>query len=346
MRRFLIPLAIVGLALLVAAVVLVRRGSEEVTETVNVPPSGPAAENQFLALERLLGRLGVEARSTPLLSDVPRPAPDVLFLFVPARREWNERDQRLLGWVDQGGHLILGALEDDAFLTWLGLERDGWRITPVQGSWDYVDPPDWEQDGRTVFAISFPRNEGRITVVTGFEQLAGRGLGEDGLARLVWTATCLEGQPERALIVYGDEFPGLGALLWARAPLLVISGALLLVALLWGASRRFGPILPDPEPARRSLVEHVQASARLLWRHRRVGPLLSGAREELRDQIRLRHPELTQLSSAELALRLAPLVRITPAELQAALEARPARLQADEFTRVVRTLARARRELS
>lgn len=346
MKKFLIPLAIVGVALIVAAIVLVRRGSEEVTETVTAPPSGPAAENQFLALERLLGRLGVEARSTPLLSDLPRPAPDVVFLFSPGRRDWNERDQRLLGWVDQGGHLILGALEpDDAFLSWLGLERDGWRITPVQGKWDYVDPPDWEQDGRAVYATSFPRNEGRITVVTGFEHLGGRGLGEEGLARLVWTATCLEGKPQRALLVYGDEFPGLATLLWSRAPLLVISGALLLVALLWGASRRFGPILPDPEPARRSLIEHVQASGRLLWRHHRVGPLLSGAREELRDQIRIRHPELVQLSSAELALRLGPLVRITPAELQAALEAR-APLQADEFTRVVRTLARARRELS
>lgn len=343
----MVPVAIVLLALVVAAAVLLWRGLEKVTREVDAPPSGPAAVNRYLALERLLGRLGVEARSTPLLSDLPRPRPDVVFLLPPARSEWPERDQRLLAWVDEGGHLILGALEpEDDFLAWLGLERDGWLIRPRGGSWDYVDPPDWERDGRTVYAVSFPRNEGRITVITGHAALGGRGLGEEGKARLVWDAACLEGRPARALIVYGDEFPGLGTLLWVEARPLVISVLALILVALWGASRRFGPILPDPELARRSLVEHVQATGRLLWRHRRVGTLLGGVRDELRDQVRRRHPELAHLEGRELAERLGPLVRVAPDELAAALTASPARLHAEEFTRAVRVLARARRELS
>jgi hypothetical protein len=345
-RQLALPAAILLLALVVAAVVFVARGLEEVREEVETGPTGAALDNPYLALERLLSRLGVEARSAPLLSDLPAPAPEVVFLLAPSRREWSTRDERLLEWVDRGGHLVLGAMEgEDPFLDWLGLERDGWMIRARDGSWDFVDEPDWERTGRPVYAVSFPRNAGRVTVLTGHEALAGKGLAEEGRAELAWELACLGGRPARALVVYGDDFPGLAALLWRHARPLVVSTLVLVAAALWGASRRFGPILPDPEPGRRSLAEHVLAGGRLLWRYRRVGPLLSGVREELRARVRVRHPELAHLEPPELAARLGPLLRLPADELEAALSARPGRLHAEEFTRVVRLLARARREL-
>lgn len=342
MKQAAVAVVILLLALLAAALVLLLRGGEWEEVVEQVGPAGPARENPYLALERLLSRMGVETRSAPILADLPRPAPEVVFLLAPTRRAWPERDDRLLAWVDEGGHLVLGATDPDPLLQRLDLERDGWLVR--LRSETYLDPSDWEGLARPVNAISFPRNRGRITVLTGQDALAQRGLGEPGRAGLVWEIACLgAGPPRRALVVHADEAPGLLQLLLAHAWPLVLALLLLLLTWLWGVSRRFGPLLPEVELARRSLAEHVQATGRLLWRHGRYEPLLLGPRDALRERVRARHPELAHLEDGELAARLAPLVGLPPHELLAALTGPGA--HPDDFTRAVRTLARARKEL-
>src|SRR3546814_3831009 len=65
---------------------------------------------------------------------------------------------------------------------------------------------------------------------------------------------------------------------------------LALAAWLWMRTQRFGPRLPSPEPARRALLEHVQASGEHLWRYGRASALYAAVREVFMARLRRRDP--------------------------------------------------------
>ncbi len=64
---------------------------------------------------------------------------------------------------------------------------------------------------------------------------------------------------------------------YAWAPL--TGGAIALLLWLWRVGPRFGPVLPDPERARRSLLHHLRASGRFLWSNGHATRLLESSRE-------------------------------------------------------------------
>ena len=80
-----------------------------------------------------------------------------------------------------------------------------------------------------------------------------------GLADLNREATAI-------LIVQRPDVPTWYAALWAMAPLCLAALAVALLLWAWAAVRSFGPRLPEPDLARRSLLEHVNASSRWLWK--------------------------------------------------------------------------------
>lgn len=130
--------------------------------------------------------------------------------------------------------------------------------------------------------------------------------------------------------------------LWQRYPLALGSGALALLLLLWSATRRFGPMLPAPQPERRALVEHLDASGAWLWK-------LPGGRRLLLDAVRSgvnallvrRVHALRTLGPAEQCALLARTTALPAAALDAALFEPPALLPRD-FTRQIRTLVQLR----
>lgn len=69
-----------------------------------VPASGPAAANPWYGVEQLLDRMNVATTSLPGLRDLP-PADQPILLF--ARGQTGSQTDRLLAWVQGGGHLIL-----------------------------------------------------------------------------------------------------------------------------------------------------------------------------------------------------------------------------------------------
>jgi len=60
-----------------------------------------------------------------------------------------------------------------------------------------------------------------------------------------------------------------------------LAGALALLAWLLLRARRFGPLAPEPELARRSLLEHISACGHYYWRAEKCERLLLGQRERL-----------------------------------------------------------------
>jgi hypothetical protein len=118
--------------------------------------------------------------------------------------------------------------------------------------------------------------------------------------------------------------------------------AALLVAWLWGASRRFGPMLPAPVLARRALIEHIDASGRWLWK-------LEAGRERLLEAVRQRtlavlqrrQPALMRLERDERHARLAEQCKLSITRVRSALEGGAAS-DPIEFARQISTLQQLR----
>jgi hypothetical protein len=89
--------------------------------------------------------------------------------------------------------------------------------------------------------------------------------------------------------------------MWA----IIISIMILLLFWLWGASRRFGPLLPVPPCIRRRLLEHIEASGHFWWRQDRAFMLLRGAKQALLKRLESVHPDWISLSNTELSQQLA-----------------------------------------
>jgi hypothetical protein len=106
-------------------------------------------------------------------------------------------------------------------------------------------------------------------------------------------------------IVIRGGGPGPWSGLARRAGPALAALAALVLAALWAAAPRFGPLLPEPEPGRRSFLEHLDASGRFLWRAGRDRALLAASREAFRQRLARVHPAWAALEHRDLARTLA-----------------------------------------
>lgn len=96
-----------------------------------------------------------------------------------------------------------------------------------------------------------------------------------------------------------QEAPSLWTLLWRASPMGIVAGVLALLLWLWAKAARFGPILTRTETGRRSLAEHIRASATLLWRRQQHPHLITQLRRRLCEQVQRTHPQFSNLSEPE-----------------------------------------------
>lgn len=180
-------------------------------------------------------------------------------------------------------------------------------------------------DGRGAAALRLRVGQGRLTVLTSAAAFGNRRIAEHDhaafLAALAWGAP-------RAWFAYDNDMPPLPLWLWQQAPLLLGTLALLLALWLWQAMPRLGPVRDLPPSVRRSLLEHVEAGARFLWRTRQPGALLAALRQSLDDALRRRHP------GHQDAAALAAITRVPREQILTLFNAPPTR-DREQFTRQV-----------
>jgi len=116
-----------------------------------------------------------------------------------------------------------------------------------------------------------------------------------------------------------DAMPSLGSLLWQQARPVLISAAVWLLVWLGLVSRRFGPLLPDRQPVRRRLLEHIEASGEFFWHQGQASLLLRSVRQHLHQQLALRHSNWASLTPVAQSESLAQHCALTPAEIYEAL---------------------------
>lgn len=136
-------------------------------------------------------------------------------------------------------------------------------------------------------------------------------------AYLLW----LLSEGDTVWFLHHVEMPSLFSLMWDQAAPALSLLALLLGLWLWHRSQRFGPLLSEDVTRRRSLLEHLHASAMFAWRHGRADALVAALQQSIRARMQRRQPgfealdfddqcaaiaHLTQLSAAAVARAMAP----------------------------------------
>jgi hypothetical protein len=162
-------------------------------------------------------------------------------------------------------------------------------------------------------------------------------------AELLLSVAELNRNAKHVLIVQHLDMPKWYQALWSNFQAGIISLACGLLLLIWASVRRFGPILPEPNRERRSLIEHIDASGRWLWKvPGGRDTLLAAVRSSINKILLRKAPALLRLPPSEQASQLARICNLPGAEVARALH-QPAANHPIDFTRQIQTLQQLRK---
>ncbi|WP_226648864.1 DUF4350 domain-containing protein [Microbulbifer variabilis] len=190
----------------------------------------------------------------------------------------------------------------------------------------------WREDEAVPF-MQFERGRGVITLLTDSTLWQSNRIGHFDHAYFL---QLLAGSGDFVFLTR-PRFDSLGFLARKYTAEFFISGLFALLGWLILRARRFGPLQPSPEIARRSLLEHISACGHYYWRDDQCQRLLRGQREEL-----LRRLGATDASSSArqtLSKRLSATTNLSEHSIIASLWGKPATSE-ESFTEQMRTLQR------
>lgn len=329
----------VGVVLLALPVGLFLTFFHRVEYTVQGGFHGIAKVNPYLAAERFLTRMGVPTETRYAMSEPP-PPDTTLMVFSTAPDARSRLADLLDPWVQAGGFLIVVAsdTDDDPFMRWASAVRTRGdpRLREIR-PWVEGDGPMAvsmgpslipqgtplrtirDTEGGTV-ALAVAHGKGLFVLLANDAFLTNESIGEHDHARFLWN---LVRGSSRAVLLARSGAESLWVLLGRHAwPALVTLG---LTVLAWAirVSRRFGPVRPDPQPTRRSLLEHIDAAGTFLWRHRAIAPLLGPARRAAIARLERLQPSFARLEEGERVHQVAVQTGIEEARVRLALQGQP-----------------------
>ena len=199
----------------------------------------------------------------------------------------------------------------------------------------------WRDNSGTVFA-RFDHGLGSIDVIAQIEPVTRTVLQEREHAAFVRQLLDPNWGRGTFHLIYATDMPPLWQLLWRHGWMVIVSLALLL--LLWVRMRtpRFGPLLPSPPEARRSLLEHVQASGEHLYRYGRAHLLHAALRRHVLARIRRRDPVAASLEGQAQITAIAERTGLPSTDVADALHS-PRPLDARDFRhRIARLISLGR----
>lgn len=175
---------------------------------------------------------------------------------------------------------------------------------------------DYHYDEKREHLLYFDIGEGSVTITSDNSIWANQRIDCHDHAYGLWRLVNPDG---RVWFLINQDAPSLAALLWRNASYGVIAGIIALIFWLWALSVRFGPVLVVEQSGRRSLAEHIYASAMLLWRKQQHPQLLNILRKEILERLDEQHPNLDQASGEQRLEFLHQLTGISQANIKQAL---------------------------
>jgi hypothetical protein len=264
---------------------------------------GAAVRNPLLAAGRLAERYGAVAHHVPVYSKPPQSAGTLIFA-APRHQFSKGQNDALLDWVTAtGSHLIIAkqSLQDRDKNK--QPDRKKSENTFRDSLLDLLDASAMVLPTKNDYGLNYVLGNGRVTVLAGLDFIKNDMIGKDDNAALFVYLTSLT-QGQNIWFVYGSDMPTLWRWLVDHAWAALIAAALLLIVWLWMISRRFGPLLPVRSVARRSIVEHVAASARYLWRGKQEQALYQTLCDDFYKRTYLCYPQWSRLSVQELSQQI------------------------------------------
>lgn len=345
---------------------------KRVTRVVPEPPAGEAAYNPLYALKRALQADGitVDSRQRLDLANAPLgPRDTVLLLGDPRTLSTREVDD-LLYWVGEGGHLVAttpGGWRFSDARPWELLPQLGLVLQPGTGDCESfivpgedshvefcsgtrftlegVDPLlSWgDFDNGFVFARQ-ERGDGLVDVLSSVDYMENDNLDEGPHVAL--TRQLLDPNYGQGTIhlVYAANVPPLWRLLLEQAWMAWVPLLLALVLWLWRRLQRVGPAMPAPPEARRSLLEHVQASGEHLRRYGLSSLLHAATRDAFLARLRRRDPLAAALEGTAQAEAIAARTGLSAPDIEHALRS-PRPRDANDFRLRVARLIEMRKRL-
>ncbi|MGM8226486.1 DUF4350 domain-containing protein [Cellvibrio sp. ARAG 10.3] len=185
-------------------------------------------------------------------------------------------------------------------------------------AFDYYDeePQGWSGDDRGLHLAQFEWGQGLVIVNSDNDIWTNQRVDCHDHAYALWKLIDHDG---KVWFLINQEAPSLWSLLWQAVPYGMLAALLALGFWLWAKAVRFGPILTRKAEGRRSLAEHIHASAMLLWRRQQHPYLVDRLREEVRQQLHQHYPQFSQFSEREQISHLQQLTALSASELHRAL---------------------------
>lgn len=363
---------VLALAVVAAGVAWFLATYHRVEKTVPMPPRGEASYNPLYALKLALRADGQQAdsRQRLQLEQMKLAAGDTLLVYSDPRALTSSQLEALFLFAEEGGHLILRlpSWRQDApyageLADWLPIEPE--LLEPhcmdlfVAGEEDHVEfcrAPRFEladdaevsaawrtHDGQHVFA-RFPYGDGSVDLLGDLEMVDNDSLDEGPHLAFVRQLLAPNWGAGRFHLVYAADMPPLWRWLLQHAWAFLLPLLVGLLAYLWMRMQRFGPLLPPPMPARRSLLEHVEASGEHLLRYGKAGALHRALRDAVLARLRRRDPLAAAQEGETQAALVAARVDMTAAQVRATLDTRPP-TNATEFRHRIARLIDLRKRL-
>jgi len=344
-----------------------------IERTIDLPPQGEAAYNPLYLLRQALHADGMDTLSRRYLQldSATFASLDTVVLYGDPRQLTAHDVERLLDWVKQGGHLLVRLPADAsppasartrrALLDALGVRR---IPAPTRFCHDlqFQDaaaemvfcaderfmldaPPEvaWGDPGSGyAFARQFLGN-GSVDVFSHLDFLDNTQLGRPGRAALARQLLAPNYGQGSIHLIYGRQLPSLWRLLFEHGRMAWIPLLLALAAWLWMRMPRLGPLRPAPLPARRALLEHIEASGEHLYRYGRGDLLLLALREAFWRWLRRRDPLTASLQGEARVAAIAEHTKTPATTVADALEADCRRMNAASFqhrAQILREMAR------
>jgi hypothetical protein len=290
--------------------------------------SGEARRNPFLALERLSERMGVPARELRTPAHMAA-LPERGLLVLPALRDaLGERERAgILKWVEQGGHLVVQAEQagrPDPLLDALGVQRRNVALPSGLKGAEAQPRYTWPDDDKPLAVslasstlvshprakvtlswrdrpalVEFTQGKGRVTVVSSLSFARNELIGRQDNAEFAWRI--IDTQPPPVEVIVFNRPQAMSLARWLLTNAWPALAGIAVLVLLWLARvvPRFGPVAPDPQPARRRLLDHLRAAGRFQWSAGRGGRLVEAAREAALRRLARAHPEFGGLAPRE-----------------------------------------------
>jgi len=196
------------------------------------------------------------------------------------------------------------------------------------------------KDHRGPRLAQFEYGAGRVTLLADTRLWTNNYIGCRDNAYLLWK---LVGDGQSVLVLRNQEATSLSQILWQRAGWCLSLGLALLVLFLWRQGLRFGPVAVEVGRQRHRFMEHIQASARFLWRHGQAATLVETLRADIEAKVAQRLPGYAAWPEARQHEELARLTGLSQTQVAQAMAAAPQ----DElrFTHCVQDLQTIRNNL-